>query len=88
MATRKSLVDERSTGGLKRTVFEGAWLQLAEACGGVEQLCEQAGIPYATIYRWAVQGGAVPFSGRLIIMNLAKHYEVPVPPMKVPTRGR
>ncbi len=57
--------------GRAGTKFEGDWLVLAKAYGGVEALAKMVGVSYSTLNRWAVRGDPVPKPSRRLLMMLA-----------------
>ncbi len=62
---------ETGFGGSRGTSFEGDWLKLAQAVGGVNELAKLLGVSYPTLYRWAVKGGAVPGPARIVLGMIA-----------------
>lgn len=65
--------------GARRTLFEGAWFDLAKAYGGVEQLATMIGVSYSTLHRWAVRGDPVPKTSRMVIGMLCAQRNLKLP---------
>jgi hypothetical protein len=69
------------TFGRKGTAFEGDWLKLAKAFGGVQALADAVGVSYSTLHRWAVKGDPVPAPSRRVLAMLAAEKGLPpLPP--------
>lgn len=65
--------------GRRGTAFEGDWLKLAQAFGGVNALADAVGVSYVTLYRWAVKGDPVPNTQWRFLAMLAVQKGLPPP---------
>lgn len=61
--------------------FEGEWLALANAAGGVQALSVLLGVSYPTLYRWAVKGDPMSKADRFLVQSIAVKFGVLAPSM-------